>query len=246
MYKLVLILLFLNILSIGQSSEYIERLGIVKENSFITKKASNNSEKLLNLRKNETVIICGEEGNYYKIKLNNYSYGYVAKKNIELKNVIKEEKYVYSLKKLKYNIKHILDRFNEKIINTDYYKINGNIPHLTLNRCYIEKQNLIVELIYSCNNKNKKNTVINNNEISNIMNQLIEVIFYKMIEISMISYRIDIMIKDSRYDNLFTDYIVYRYKPSGKTTGTLDGLEKEFKRNLQMSRKTKEIFKECP
>jgi hypothetical protein len=246
MYKLVLILLFLNLLSICQSSEYIERLGIVKENSYVTKESSVNSGKLLNLHKNETVIICGEEGNYYKIKLNNYSYGYVAKKNIELKNVIKEDKYEYSLKKLKYNIKHILDRFNEKISNADYYKINGNMPHLALNRCYIEKQNLIVELIYSCSNKNRKDTVKNNKEISNILNQLIEVIFYKMIEISMISYRIDIMIRDSRYANLFRDYIVYHYKPSGKTTGTLDGLEKEFKRNLQISRKTKETFKECP
>jgi hypothetical protein len=234
------------LLSVAYCSEYIERLGIVKENCAVIKNPIVKGKRLLNLRKNQTVIISGEVGNYYKIKLNNYSYGYVAKTSIEFKNVLEEDKYKYSLRKLKYNIKHILERFNKKLSSADYFKINGNIPQLLFNSCYIEKQNLVVQLIYSCNKKNKKATVKKTINMENIVQQLIEVIFFKMKEIPEPSYRIEILIGDGKYENLFKDYVDYQYEPSGETYGSLMKLEEEFKKNLKITKKNKDVFKECP
>lgn len=246
MYKLFVIFFFMMFLSLAYSSEYVERLGIVKENCAVIKTPVSKGEKLLNLRKNQTILISGEVGNYYKIKLNNYSHGYVAKRFIEFKNVLKEDKHKYSIKKLTYNIKHILEKFNKKISSAEYFKINGNIPQLLFNSCYIENQSLIVELIYSCSKKNKSNTVKNNINMENIVNQLIEVIFFKMIEVPVPSYSIEVLVKDSKYDNLYNNYLVCHYKPSKKVYGSLMELEEEFKKNLKISKKPKDIFKECP
>jgi hypothetical protein len=234
------------LLSVAHCSEYIERLGVVKENCVVMKNPIVKGKKILSLRKNQTVIISGEVGNYYKIKLNNYSYGYVAKTLIEFKNVLEEDKYKYSLKKLKYNIQHILERFNKKLSSADYFKINGNIPQLLFNSCYIEKHNLVVELIYSCNKKNKQATVENDINMENIVEQLIEVIFFKMKEIPAPSYSIEILVGDGKHENLYKDYVAYHYKPSGEVYGPLMKLEEEFKRNLKISKKSKDVFRECP
>lgn len=246
MCKILIIFFSLSFLSIAFGEEYIERLGIVKENCYVLKSPSNEAKKMAQLHKNQTVVISGEKGNYYKIQLNNYTSGYVNMSYIDFKNVLKDEKYQYSLKKITYDIRNILDKFNKKLNNAVYYKINGNIPQLSLNRCYIEDQVLVVELIYSCNKRQVKGVVKINEEVSNIMNKLIEVIFYKMIEISMLSYRVEILSRNSKYDNLFKNYVVYRYKPSGKAEGTLAELEKDFRRNLKISKKPIETFKECP
>lgn len=246
MCKLLTLFFFLSSMSVVFSETYIERLGIVKEDCYVVKNPSNNTEKLVKLRKNQTIVISGEKGNYYRIQLNNYTSGYVNKIYIAFKNVLKDEKYTYSLKKIKYDIRNILDKFNKKIRSADYYKIYGNIPQLSLYRCYIEDRSLVVELIYKCDKRKEVGAIKISEEISNIMNKLIEVIFYKMIEISMLSYRVEILAVDNKYDNLFKDYIVYRYSPSGKSKGTLNELENDFWENLSTTKKLREVFKECP
>jgi hypothetical protein len=245
-YKILLILIFLNFFTIAFSKDYIERLGIVVKDSYILDSPSENAKKIVRVHKNQTVVISGEMGNFFKVELNNYTSGYVNKLAVKYKNVIKDENYSYSLKKIQYDVKNILNKFDRKLSNADFYKIYGNIPQLNLNRCYIDNQSLIVEIVYSCNKTNRGINKRINSEMSSIIKKLIEVIFYKIVETSMNSYKIIVLARDHKYDNLYKDYVEYTYYPVEKMEESLKELEKTFWDNVIVTTNTKKIFEECP
>ncbi|MDY6820121.1 MAG: SH3 domain-containing protein [Deferribacterota bacterium] len=226
------------------ANDYIERLGVVKGGTFILLKPNKDAKKLVRLYDGQTVIIAGEENNYYKVKINNYRYGFVQKKYITFKNVLKDSGTIYEEKKVVSNIKTILTKFNKKLSDAEYFKTLGVIPQFLFHDYKLNGTNFNLELIYKCKKiDNTLHNKIGNDKykLNKIVDKLIYLLFYNMQLIQNDMYEIRIL---TNKDGSLKPYVAYRLKPNYERDMSV--LQEDLSRFVDMYTNIKEPFKECP
>jgi hypothetical protein len=242
-YKVIVILLLtFNVLF---SEEYVELLGdVVVDNVYILEKPHIRSKKINRLYKGQTVILSGEYKGFYRVKINNYSDGYVPKKYIEPRDALKKDKESFALKRLQYNLKDLLMRFDDKLLNSIYYKKDEVIPYVSLLKCNLDGEILTVDLSYGCKNshfiKNKLN-----DDLNGIMKKLIEVIFFNMIEIKANEFYINIYTNNLKIEKQQKPFVTFKYDVDEINLKKLR-LDDVLFDELDVNRDKELLFKKCP
>ena len=201
--KPIVLFFLLSFLSAGlansdNESITLEVLGtIIGDKIYIRKEPSFSSEKVRRVYDRQNVIITGKKGDWFMVKISNYREGYVHKKNIEYKNILKKERPGFDLKKLNYDLRALVNKFNNKVTTSEYFNKSGYKPDINLDVCLFKGKTLTVKLKYNCEFKDDVMLPDNSdNPLQDIMVSLLNIVILKMSLIQADKYII----------NIYTDY----------------------------------------
>lgn len=205
--KVVSAALFLLLVSVNtpasvRDSLSVESVGVITANVvYVRKDPSLDSKKIYTFYEGGKIIITGEEGKWYKVKVNNVRSGYALKKDIKYNNSLQKEhkQSNYYYKKLSLGLRSLTEKFNNKLKDSSYYDEEGIVPVLDYGSLKTDKNKVVFKIVYTAA---KKTEAIKNTDVSNIFSKefryFLEVIFFKLInspyeqiEINIVSKKVD-------------------------------------------------------
>ncbi len=150
----------------------------------IREKPSLTSKVLRSANQSEKVLILGEDGDWYHVRMYNNREGYVHKRYVRTARVFRDESATTNSmdKTASFEIIDIIDRFNNTLKNSPYAKKFQVVPELQLVDARKSKGVMTLTFIYSCVNLDgKKIPSLKRNDLQNQMINLLELIFARLI-----------------------------------------------------------------
>jgi uncharacterized protein YgiM (DUF1202 family) len=211
MYKKIVLFICFLIFCYGSiyadnSSVTVETRGTVNHSRVKVKKRPDMASRTVRtLYKNAKVVVIGEEGDWYKIKVNNVRNGYVLKKYIDFLSTLKKEnkKVPYEKRRAILEVKALIERFNLNLIESMYYEKEKLVPNFAYMGSTINKKLFKVKIHYKVKNIVDKDSNINlPNPFQNVILSFIEVMFFKMMTYESDKYEIDIYVSSEDSDGM--------------------------------------------
>ncbi len=218
-FVLIFVFLLINISVADNSSVTVEIRGTVNHSKVRVKKRPDISSRTVRtLYKNAKVVVIGEDGDWYKIKINNVRNGYVLKKYIDFKSTLKKEnkRVPYKKRRAILEVKALIERFNLNLSESMYYEKEKLVPNLAYMDSFVNKDKFKVKIHYRVKNIMGTDSSVNlPNPFQDVMLSFIEVLFFKMMLYDSDIYEIDIFVNSDKTDSL-KKYAKLEYKKDNK------------------------------
>lgn len=200
MYKCICIFtLFLltNVVFAVENGNNIEFVGVVsKRVANVYSKPDTSSRVIRRIsRGNKVIVTSNIDEQWYKIKVNNVTEGFIKKEDITFENTLSKEaaRTPYELKKADLDIKAIVERFNIHFNESVYYQKVGIVPQIEYMKMFNSNNTLNVDIVYTMKSQfESSNTSGVKNPFEKEMLNFMEVIFFKSFIVSAEVYRINI------------------------------------------------------
>lgn len=178
--------------------EVVEGVGTVWLAGASFRTAPNDSAKILrSSTQSEKVLIIGESGDWLKVRMYNNLEGYIFKKYVRMEKIFKDESTTTNAmnKKASFDIEDLIQRFNETLKQSPFALKYQIIPSLKLIDARKSNGKMTLTFIYSCVDlDNQMIPSYKENQLSNQMKSLLELIFIKLLLTQTESYQIVINI----------------------------------------------------
>lgn len=255
MYKnffiiILLLSFFISTAYSDNSSVTVEIRGTINHSKVRVKKQPDKSARnVRTLYKNAKVVVIGEEGDWYKIKINNIRNGYVLKKYVDFLSTLKKEnkKIPYEKNKALLEVKSLIERFNLNLSESMYYEKEKLIPYIAYMGYNFKKNSFKIKIHYKIKNIMGTDSSVNlPNPFQNDILSLIEVMFFKMMLYKTDLYVIDVYVNSDKSDSL-KKYAEITYKNNPERFNEIKNSEGKIWDYIKVSiRDKKDLFKMYP
>lgn len=200
MYKniIAIFIFFLvtNIVFAQNETSSVEFVGIVKSLANVYKDPDTSSKIIKRLGTgNKVIVISDVDEDWYKIKINNVTEGFLRKKDILFENTLSKEavRTPYELKKADLDIRATVERFNINFSESPYFHQIGIVPQIEYIKTYNTNSTLNIEIVYGVKSKFENDNVTEmKNPFASEVLSFMEVIFFKSFIVNSEKYRINI------------------------------------------------------
>jgi len=252
----IVILLLVNFAANGFSQEnsgnFVESVGIIKANVvYVRDKPDLNAKRIRTFYEGAKIIVTGEQGKWYKVKVNNVRSGYALKKDIRFKDTLggnsKGKSNSYFDKKLSLDVKSFIDRFNFNMTESGYFEKEGIIPVFKYKQLQIENNSVKLELIYTTDKK-KERVVSDNmsNPFAKELKYFMEVMFFKLINSPYEGFHITVFSNPSEDEGKFEKYAEFSFNRKRINFEKVKDFRGEIWNYVKTSSDIPEIFAKYP
>lgn len=233
-----------------KTGAFVESLGIIKANVvYVRDKPDLDARRVRTFYEGAKIIVIGEQGKWYKVKVNNVRSGYALKKDISFKDTLggSSESNSYFDKKLSLSVKSFIDRFNFNMIESDYFEKEGIVPVFKYKQLQVEDSTVKLELIYTTEMKRERVVSDNmSNPFSKELKHFMEVVIFKLINSPYENFHIEVFSNSTENNGSFKKYAEFSFDRKRVNFEKVKDFRGEVWNYVKTSSDVSEIFAKYP
>jgi len=232
------------------NGDSVESVGVVEANVvYVRDKPDLDAKRIRTFYEGAKIIVTGEQGKWYKVKVNNVRSGYALKKDISFRDTLGggSKSSSYFDKKLSLSVKSFIDRFNFNMRESNYFEKEGIIPVFKYKQLQIEKNTVKLELIYTTDKKKERAVTDNmSNPFEKELKYFMEVVFFKLINSPYDNFHITLFSKKGDNDGNFEKYSEFSFNRKRVNFEKVKDFRGEIWNYVKTSADISEIFSRYP
>ncbi|WP_303701972.1 SH3 domain-containing protein [Flexistipes sinusarabici] len=229
---------------------FVESLGVIKANVvYVRDKPDLNARRIRTFYEGAKIIVTGEQGKWYKVKVNNVRSGYALKKDISFKDTLggSSESSSYFDKKLSLSVKSFIDRFNFNMIESGYFQKEGIVPIFKYKQLQVEDSTVKLELIYTTEKKKERVDSDNmSNPFEKELKYFMEVVIFKLINSPYENFHIEVFSNTTGNNGSFKKYAEFSFNRKRVNFEKVKDFRGEIWNYVKTSADVSEIFTKYP
>jgi|GEM_PF-1182870 len=233
-----------------KSGNFVESVGIIKANVvYVRDKPDLNAGRIRTFYEGAKIIVIGEQGKWYKVKVNNVRTGYALKKDIRFKDALggNSKNSSYFDKKLSLDVKSFVDRFNFNMTESGYFEKEGIVPVFKYKKLQIENNTVKLELIYTTEKKRERLVSDNmSNPFQKELKYFMEVMFFKLINSPYENFHIAVFSNPVENNGSFEKYAEFSFDRKRVNFEKVKDFRGEIWNYVKTSSDVSEIFAKYP
>ncbi len=233
-----------------KAGAFVESLGVITANVvYVRDKPDLDARRIRTFYEGAKIIVIGEQGKWYKVKVNNVRSGYALKKDISFKDTLggSSKSSSYFDKKLSLNVQNFIDRFNLNMTESDYFDKEGIVPVFKYKKLQIEDGTVKLELIYTTEKKRERVVSDNmSNPFAKELRYFMEVVFFKLINSPYKNFYIDVFSNPSENNGSFKKYAEFSFNRERVNFEKVKDFRGEVWNYIKTTSDISEIFSKYP